>query len=73
MWEITPGCVRDVEVDEMFVVLTGRATVTLERDGPGEAITLELAPGTIAMFAAGDRTVWRVVETLRKVYQCRPG
>ena len=64
VWEITPGTVRDVEVDEMFVVLTGRARVVIE-GGP----TLELAPGTVGILNAGDRTVWRVTETLRKVYQ----
>jgi uncharacterized cupin superfamily protein len=63
IWQITPGVATDVEVDELFVVVSGRATVQIE-DGP----TLELAPGTVGTLRAGDRTVWRVHETLRKVY-----
>lgn len=63
VWEISAGVVTDVEVDEVFVVLSGRATVEIE-DGP----VLELAPGTVGALKAGDKTVWRVHETLRKVY-----
>jgi uncharacterized protein len=64
VWQITPGVVRDVEADELFVVISGRATVEVE-GGP----TLELEPGVVAVLRAGDRTVWRVHETLRKVFQ----
>lgn len=64
VWEITPGVVSDVEADELFVVLSGRATIEVE-GGP----TLEVGPGDAAVLRAGDRTVWRVHETLRKVFQ----
>lgn len=64
VWEITPGVVRDVEADEVFLVVSGRATVEVE-DGP----TLELEPGVVGVLRAGDRAVWRVHETLRKVFQ----
>jgi uncharacterized cupin superfamily protein len=64
IWQITPGVVTDVEADELFVVIAGSATVEVE-GGP----VLELAPGTVGMLRAGDRTVWRVRETLRKAYQ----
>jgi hypothetical protein len=63
VWEITPGVSTDVEAEEVFVVISGRARVEVE----GGAV-LELAPGVVGSFAAGDRTVWRVGETLRKVY-----
>lgn len=63
VWEITPGVVSDVEVDEAFVVISGRATIAIE-GGP----TLEVGPGDVATLRAGDRTVWTVHETLRKVY-----
>ncbi|MGW4806479.1 cupin domain-containing protein [Kitasatospora sp. NPDC004272] len=63
IWQITPGVVTDTEADEMFVVLSGRATVAFE-DGP----VLELGPGDLAVLRAGDRTTWTVHETLRKVY-----
>jgi uncharacterized protein len=64
VWEITRGVVRDVEADEVFVVISGRATVEVE-GGP----TLELEPGVVGVLRAGDRAVWRVHETLRKVFQ----
>jgi hypothetical protein len=68
VWEITPGVSRDVEADETFVVLSGAATVAID-GGP----VLELAPGVVGGFNAGDRTVWRVAETLRKVYTVAAG
>lgn len=64
IWQHTPGVSRDVEADELFVVISGRATVTV-----AGAATLELAPGVAGVFRAGDRTVWTVHETLRKIYQ----
>jgi uncharacterized cupin superfamily protein len=64
VWQITPGVVRDVEADELFVVISGRATIELE-DGR----VLEVGPGDAAVLREGERTVWRVHETLRKVYQ----
>ncbi|MFI2612506.1 cupin domain-containing protein [Kitasatospora sp. NPDC018619] len=63
LWQITPGVVTDVEADEMFVVLSGRATIEIE-GGP----TLEVGPGDCAVLREGDRTTWTVHETLRKAY-----
>jgi uncharacterized cupin superfamily protein len=64
VWEITPGVVTDVEADEVFVVLSGRATIEFE-DGP----TLEAGPGDVVVLPEGAVTRWTVHETLRKVYQ----
>lgn len=64
VWQHTPGVSRDVESDELFVVVSGRATVAVE-GGP----VLELSPGVAGLLRAGDRTLWTVHETLRKVYQ----
>ncbi|WP_320669376.1 cupin domain-containing protein [Patulibacter defluvii] len=64
IWQITPGVSTDVEADELFVVISGRATVEIE-----DGATLDLRPGTLGVLRAGDRTTWRVEETLRKVYQ----
>ncbi len=64
VWQITPGVIEDVEADELFVVVSGRATVDVQ----GGA-TLELAPGVVGVLRAGDRAVWRIHETLRKVFQ----
>ncbi|WP_291050275.1 cupin domain-containing protein [Herbiconiux sp.] len=66
LWEITPGVSTDVETDEVFVVLSGRATVEYS-DGDG-AHTLVLEPGTIGRLGEGLHTTWTVTETLRKVY-----
>jgi len=65
IWEMTPGAMRDVEADEVFVVLAGAATVAFE--DPGLA-PIELHPGSVVRLTAGMRTVWTVRETLRKVY-----
>lgn len=62
VWEITSGTVEDVEVDEVFVVLSGRAVLEVDDT------TIELVPGVAVRLHAGDRTVWTVTETLRKLY-----
>ena len=64
VWQHTAGVSRDTESDELFVVLTGRATIEVE-DGP----TLEVGPGDVGLFHAGDRTTWTVHEDLRKIFQ----
>src|ERR1044072_4793537 len=46
--QITPGVVTDTEADELFVVVSGRATGEVEG---GEV--LHLAPGTAAVLRAG--------------------
>lgn len=63
VWEMTPGTMRDVEIDEVFVVLHGEATVAFE-DG---SVTV-LEPGDVVELHAGQKTVWTVTKTLRKVY-----
>ncbi|MGZ8804734.1 MAG: cupin domain-containing protein [Microbacterium sp.] len=65
VWEMSPGAMSDVEEDEVFVVLTGDATVEfIEPALP----SVELRPGSVLRLEAGMRTVWTVHETLRKVY-----
>jgi hypothetical protein len=49
---------------ELFVVIYGRASVAVE-----DGAVLELGPGVARIFRAGERTVWTVHETLRKIYQ----
>ncbi len=63
VWQHTAGVSTDVEADEVFVVLSGRATIEVV-DGP----TLEVGPGDVGVLQAGDRTRWTVHEDLRKVY-----
>ncbi|MEO8262904.1 MAG: cupin domain-containing protein [Pseudolysinimonas sp.] len=64
VWEMTPGTATDTEIDEVFVVIAGRATVEFEN---GQDV-VELAPGSVVRLEAGMRTTWTVHETLRKVY-----
>jgi uncharacterized protein len=64
VWEITPGVSVDVESDEWFVVVSGRATVAFDDGRP----SMELAAASVVRLDAGDRTTWTVHETLRKVY-----
>ncbi|MFH0522208.1 cupin domain-containing protein [Streptomyces sp. M41] len=63
IWQITPGVVTDTEADELFVVISGSATIEVE----GGA-TLRVGPGDMAVLREGDRTTWTVHETLRKAY-----
>ncbi len=63
IWQITPGVVTDVEANELFVVVSGRATIEVE----GGAV-LEVGPGSACVLREGDRTTWTVHETLRKAY-----
>ena len=64
IWEMTPGVMRDVEAEEVFVVLAGAATVEFA-DG---SAPLTLGAGDVVRLTAGTETVWTVTETLRKVY-----
>ncbi|MDT0465654.1 cupin domain-containing protein [Streptomyces gibsoniae] len=63
IWQITPGVVTDTEANELFVVISGSATIEVEA-GP----TLHVGPGDMAVLREGDRTTWTVHETLRKAY-----
>lgn len=65
IWEMTPGAARDTEVDELFVVLSGRARIAFEDPSLAD---LELGPGSVVRLAQGMRTTWTVTQTLRKVY-----
>jgi len=65
IWEMTPGTASDTETDEVFVVLSGRASIAF--DDP-ELPDLDVAPGSVVRLAEGQRTVWTVTETLRKIY-----
>ena len=66
VWQHTAGVSTDVEVDELFVVLRGRATIEVA-GGP----TLEVGPGDVGVLEAGAETTWTVHEDLRKIYIIR--
>jgi uncharacterized cupin superfamily protein len=64
VWEMEPGVAFDTEVDEVFVVLSGRGEVRfLDSDS-----ALLFGPGDLVRLAAGSRTRWTVSETVRKLY-----
>lgn len=65
VWEHTPGTSTDVESDEIFVVLSGSATLAFSQPA---LPAVELRAGSVVRLTAGMRTVWTVRETLRKVY-----
>ncbi|WP_136041298.1 MULTISPECIES: cupin domain-containing protein [unclassified Microbacterium] len=65
VWEMAPGTATDTEADEVFVVLSGRATISFASSGVPD---LEVGPGSVVRLAEGMRTTWTVTETLRKVY-----
>ncbi len=63
LWELSGGTVRDIEAEEVFVVLGGSGTLRFD-DGQ----TVDLRPGTVVRLHEGDRTEWTVSDTLRKLY-----
>ena len=63
VWEAGPGADRDVEVDELFVILCGKGQVAFE-DGS----VIDLVPGALVQLRAGDRTTWTVESRIRKLY-----
>jgi uncharacterized cupin superfamily protein len=68
VWRCTPGSFRDVEADETFVVLSGRATIE-----PAGGDPVDVGPGDVCVLAEGTVTSWTVHEELTKVYVIREG
>lgn len=64
IWELREGVVTDTEVDELFIVLSGGATIELLDEGR----TVEVAAGDVMRLVAGSRTRWTVTDHIRKVY-----
>ncbi|WP_062208752.1 cupin domain-containing protein [Demequina oxidasica] len=66
VWEHSVGTSMDVEEDEIFVVVSGSATLEFD-DGE----QLQVTAGDVVRLSAGTRTTWIVHETLRKIYVCQ--
>lgn len=65
IWEHTEGVSTDTEVDEVFIVISGGATIEfIDDDTP----PLEVAAGDIVRLSAGAKTRWIVRDHIRKVY-----
>lgn len=71
IWELTAGTVTDTEVAEVFVVISGSATIELlEVPGDPAASGQQLAvhAGDVVRLVAGTKTRWTVAERIRKIY-----
>lgn len=67
VWEMTAGAMRDVEADELFIVIDGAGTVTAF-DPDGGTRTIRLRAGSLCRLEAGTVTRWDVPQRLRKLY-----
>ncbi|MBL3685934.1 DUF861 domain-containing protein [Leucobacter zeae] len=67
IWELRGGVVTDTEVDELFIVLSGGASIEL-LDGPEAGTTVVVGPGDVMRLVGGTRTRWTVEDHIRKVY-----
>ncbi|MEU4564004.1 cupin domain-containing protein [Actinoplanes sp. NPDC023936] len=63
VWEMSSGAVRDVEAEEVFLLLSGHGVIEL-----ADGAKFEINAGDLVRLAAGTKTVWHVDEPLRKVY-----
>lgn len=66
VWDHTEGTSTHVELDEVFVVISGSVTVTEDGREP-----IRFGPGDVGILREGARTTWTVHETLRKVWISR--
>ncbi|GAA1947676.1 hypothetical protein GCM10009689_31070 [Brevibacterium antiquum] len=66
LWEMSAGAMRDVEGDEVFIVISG--TGRIEFDEP-DLPPIELSSGTLVRLEDGMKTRWYVDEApLRKLF-----
>jgi uncharacterized cupin superfamily protein len=68
IWSHSAGVSTDVEADEVFVVLRGRASIEF-----ADGTVLDVGPGDIGILPPGSETTWTIHEELRKVYVIRSG
>lgn len=66
LWEMSVGEMRDVEGDEVFLVISGTGHIEFE-DSPRPDIAL--APGILVRLSDGEKTRWTISEApLRKLF-----
>jgi uncharacterized protein len=68
VWSHSPGISTDTEADEVFIVLSGRASIEL-----ADGTVLEVGPGDVGILPPGAQTTWTIHEEVRKVYVIRSG
>ena len=66
VWVMTPGSMTDVETDEVCIIIAGAGVV--HRTLNGVRVEQELRPGAVFQLLDGQKTLWVVTETIRKVY-----
>lgn len=64
IWELRDGAVYDTEVDELFIVISGAATIKLL----DENRSVDVRTGDVMRLTAGTKTRWIVRDHIRKVY-----
>ncbi len=66
LWEMSAGAMRDIEGDEVFLVISG--TGRIEFDEPRRD-PIELAPGSLVRLDEGTKTRWYIDGApLRKLF-----
>ncbi|GAA1819398.1 cupin domain-containing protein [Brevibacterium celere] len=66
LWEMSTGAMRDVEGDEVFLVISGAGRI--EFDDPAQE-SVVLAPGSLVRLTAGMKTRWYIDKSpLRKLF-----
>lgn len=68
IWELREGVVVDIEVEEIFVVLSGEAYIDFIDASGATTETVTVRQGDVMRLAEGSQTRWTVPEHIRKVY-----
>ena len=66
LWEMSAGTMRDIEGDEVFLVISGTGRIAFDEFSQP---TIELKPGALVRLEEGMATTWYVDEApLRKLF-----
>ena len=65
IWEHSAGTSTDIEVDEVFIVISGSATIDFINP---KSPSLTVVAGDVVRLTAGTQTRWTVPQKLRKIY-----
>lgn len=64
IWELRSGAIFNTEIDRVFVVISGGATIKLLDEGR----SVDVKTGDVMRLTAGTKTRWIVKDHIRKVY-----
>lgn len=66
LWEMSDGTMRDIEADEVFLVISGTGRIAFDEISQP---TIELKPGVLVRLKDGMATTWYVDEApLRRLF-----